>query len=115
MLRDRLAEELELTMDAREQRAERLDALKREYPDYLAAIRPAIAVGGLLVADNVLGSRSWWIDEPAGQNADRDAVDRFNRMLAADPDFEAVAFPMREGLLVARRYASSVRSGPPAP
>jgi caffeoyl-CoA O-methyltransferase len=81
-----------------------LDAVKREYPDYFMAIRPCIAVGGLLMADNVLGSRSWWIDEPPGRNADRDGADRFNRTIAADPDFEAVAFPLREGLLLARRW-----------
>jgi caffeoyl-CoA O-methyltransferase len=80
-----------------------LDAAKREYPDYFQAVRPLIAAGGLLVADNVLGSRTWWIDEPAGQVPDRDAADRFNRMVAQDPDFEAVAFPLREGVLVARR------------
>jgi predicted O-methyltransferase YrrM len=80
-----------------------LDAVKREYPDYFRATRPLIASGGLLVADNVLGSRSWWIDEPAGRNDDRDGADRFNRMVAADPDFETVAVPLREGVLIARR------------
>jgi len=80
-----------------------LDAAKREYPDYFQAIRASIAVGGLLVADNVLGSGQWWIDEASGHNADRDGADRLNRLLAADPDFEAVAVPIREGILVARR------------
>jgi predicted O-methyltransferase YrrM len=80
-----------------------IDAVKREYPEYFEAIRPAIAVGGLLVADNVLGSRTWWIDEAPGRNPDRDGADRLNRMVASDPDFEASAIPMREGLLVARR------------
>jgi len=80
-----------------------LDALKREYSDYFRLLRPLIAPGGLLVADNVLGSGSWWIDEPAGRNADRDGADRFNHLVAADPDFEAVAVPIREGVLIARR------------
>jgi predicted O-methyltransferase YrrM len=80
-----------------------LDALKHEYPSYFEAVRPAIAPGGLLIADNVLGSNQWWIDEPAGRNRDRDGADRLNRMLAADPDFTAVALPIREGVLVARR------------
>ena len=82
-----------------------IDAIKREYPDYFQAIRPAIAPGGLLIADNVLGSNQWWIDEPAGRNPDRDGADRLNRMIASDPDFEAVALPIREGVLVARRVA----------
>jgi predicted O-methyltransferase YrrM len=80
-----------------------LDALKREYSDYFAMVRPLIAVGGLLVADNVLGSHSWWIDLPSGRDEDRDGADRFNRIVSADPDFEAVAVPLREGVLIARR------------
>jgi caffeoyl-CoA O-methyltransferase len=80
-----------------------LDAAKREYPEYFQAIRAAIAPGGLLVADNVLGSHTWWIDELPGRIADRDGADRFNRMVAADQDFESVAVPLREGVLIARR------------
>lgn len=80
-----------------------MDAIKHEYPAYFEAIRPAIAVGGLLLADNVLGSKYFWIDETPGRNPDRDGADSLNRMLAADPDFEAVALPIREGVLVGRR------------
>ena len=83
-----------------------LDAVKREYPDYFHAVRPLIAPGGLLIADNVLGSDVWWIDAPAGHDADRDGADRLNRLVAADPQFEAVAVPIREGVLVARRVAA---------
>jgi predicted O-methyltransferase YrrM len=80
-----------------------LDALKPEYPDYFHLLRPMIAPGGLLIADNVLGSQQWWIDTPAGGNAERDGADRLNRLLASDSEFEAVALPIREGVLVARR------------
>jgi caffeoyl-CoA O-methyltransferase len=92
-----------------------LDAVKREYPDYFRTIRPLIASGGLLVADNVLGSHSWWIDEPAGRNADRDGADQLNRMVAADPDFETVAVPLREGVLIARRRSLVGQSSPIGP
>lgn len=80
-----------------------LDAAKHEYAEYFAALRPLIAVGGLLVADNVLGSGTWWIDAPAGRDRDRDGADRFNRIVAADPDFETAAVPIREGVLISRR------------
>lgn len=73
-----------------------LDAVKSEYPDYFLAIRPLIAPGGLLVADNVLGTGAGWIDEGYG-------TDPFNRLVAADPDFESTITPHREGLLIARR------------
>ena len=67
--------------------------------DYLGG---AIAPGGLLVADNVLGAGSWWIDDAPGR-PDRDAMDRFNRTLAQDERFEVAAVPIREGVLIARR------------
>jgi predicted O-methyltransferase YrrM len=78
-----------------------LDADKSEYPRYLAAVRDLIAPGGLLLADNCCGSGYWWIDQ-AGHPA-RDSIDRFNRLVAADPAFEAVVVPLRQGLLIARK------------
>lgn len=78
-----------------------LDAVKAEYPDYLRLVRPLVAPGGLLIADNVLGAGAWWIDDE--DNASRRAVDAFNRAIAGDPDFEAACVPLREGLVIARR------------
>lgn len=80
-----------------------LDADKREYPDYFTAARELIAPGGLLIADNALGSGSWWID--AEDNPSRAGAHALNVMLAQDPHFEAAAVPLREGLLIARRAA----------
>ncbi|MHC5114122.1 MAG: O-methyltransferase [Planctomycetota bacterium] len=77
-----------------------LDAIKAEYPDYWAHVRPLIAVGGVVLADNVYGS-GWFIGDE--QNETRNAVDRFNRAVADDPDFEAVAVPIRTGVLIGRR------------
>jgi predicted O-methyltransferase YrrM len=78
-----------------------LDAVKTEYPEYWRLVRPLIAVGGLIIADNALGSNVWWIDSEGDES--RDAADRFNREVAGDPDFEAAGIPLRQGLLVARR------------
>lgn len=78
-----------------------LDAIKTEYPAYWKIVRPLIAVGGLIVADNVYGSGDWWIDEVG--HSSRDAADQFNRMVAGDADFQAVAAPLREGVLIGRR------------
>jgi predicted O-methyltransferase YrrM len=80
-----------------------LDAIKSEYPAYFRAARRLIAPGGLLLADNVLGSSRWWIDHE--DDPQRAGAHTLNRMLAEDPDFEAVAVPIREGVLVARRRA----------
>lgn len=78
-----------------------LDAIKTEYPDYWRIVRPLIAVGGLIIADNVLGSGDWWIDDES--NESRQAADRFNRLVAGDAAFEAVAVPLRQGVLIGRR------------
>lgn len=78
------------------------DAVKTEYPEYLRLCKPLITPGGLLIADNILGS-SFWIDDPVGSSPQRDAVDAFNRAVAADPDFEAAGIPIREGVMVARK------------
>lgn len=73
-----------------------IDAVKTQYVEYFELIKPMMRHGGLIVADNVYGTGAGWIDEGYG-------TDAFNRMVASDPDFDAVALPMREGVLVARR------------
>lgn len=78
-----------------------VDAVKTEYPAYYEALRGHIAPGGLYIADNALGSMSWWIDQEGVP--DREGVDRANRMAAGDPDFDAACVPIREGVMVARR------------
>jgi predicted O-methyltransferase YrrM len=78
-----------------------LDAEKVEYSEYWRIARPLIAVGGLILADNALGSGSWMIADE--HNETRKAADRFNRLVASDDDFEAVAVPLRQGVLIGRR------------
>ncbi|HVZ94643.1 MAG TPA: O-methyltransferase [Phycisphaerales bacterium] len=78
------------------------DAIKTEYLKYYALAKPLLKRGGLLLADNVLGS-NWWIDDPPGSSENRDAVDRFNRIVASDPDFVACAVPSRQGVMIARK------------
>jgi predicted O-methyltransferase YrrM len=75
-----------------------IDAVKSEYVEYFTAIKPMLAVGGIFVADNVYGTGQGWIDEGYG-------TDDFNRLVAADPDFEATITPMREGVLIAKRVS----------
>lgn len=82
-----------------------LDAVKTEYPEYFRIARPLVREGGLVIADNVLGSSRWWIDHE-GQ-PDREGAHALNEALAADEAFEAVAVPLREGLLIARRMPPS--------
>jgi caffeoyl-CoA O-methyltransferase len=75
-----------------------LDAIKSEYTGYLELVRSNIPVGGLVIADNVYGTGSGWIDQGHG-------TDAFNRHIALDPDFETVAFPFREGVMIGLRVS----------
>lgn len=84
-----------------------LDAVKTEYRAYADLLIPRLAPGGLLIADNALGA-GWWIDDPPGADPARDAIDAFNRAVAADPRLDTACLANREGLLVARRR----RGGP---
>jgi predicted O-methyltransferase YrrM len=77
-----------------------IDGVKTEYPEYFRLLKPLIRPGGMLVADNILGS-SWWIDQESDPM--RRAVDGFNRMVAGDPEFEAVGIPVRQGVMIARK------------
>jgi len=78
-----------------------IDAEKSEYPDYWRLVRPLIAPGGLLLADNILGGGQWSIENV--DHPTRRTIDGVNRAIAADDEFEAVAVPLRQGVLVARR------------
>lgn len=78
-----------------------LDADKERYPQYWELLRPMIAVGGLIIMDNALGGGSWWIDAEA--HPSRQAADTVNRMVSDDSDFEAVAMPLRQGVMIGRR------------
>lgn len=76
-----------------------LDADKANYPAYYEEIRPKLRSGGLLVADNVF----WNGEVLTATTRKGQQVHRFNRMVHADPEFENVMLPVRDGLLIARK------------
>lgn len=78
-----------------------VDADKLEYEAYWEILGPMIRPGGMFVADNVLGTGGWWIDQL--EHEERQAIDRFNRRVAADAAFTVAGLSVREGLLIARR------------
>lgn len=73
-----------------------IDAVKSEYVQYFQLTKPMMKPGALLVADNVYATGAGWLDDGFG-------TDEFNRTIAADAEFEAVATPMRDGVLIARK------------
>ncbi len=78
-----------------------IDAVKVEYAQYWRIVRPLIAPGGLVMADNVLGGGAWSIENEG--NEQREAINTFNRFVADDPEFEAIVVPLRQGVIVGRR------------
>ncbi len=78
-----------------------VDALKDEYPAYAEALRPRLAPGALLVADNVL-----WSGRTSGAKAPRpgdgtESLRAFCREVLGDPRFVGTILPVGDGLLVA--------------
>jgi predicted O-methyltransferase YrrM len=78
-----------------------VDALKDEYPAYAEALRPRLAPGALLVADNVL-----WSGRTSGSKAPRpgdgtEALRAFCREILHDARFVGTILPVGDGLLVA--------------
>ncbi|MCZ6836494.1 MAG: O-methyltransferase [Planctomycetota bacterium] len=79
-----------------------LDAVKLEYPMYWEHVKPMIAPGGLVIADNIYGA-GWNVEDEA--NEQRIAMDEFCRLVANDSEFETTGVPLRSGLLIGRRKA----------
>ena len=77
-----------------------VDADKERYAQYLEEAARLLRPGGLFVADN-----AFWKGRVADPGGDELAavLDRFNRMVAADPRFDATILPVGDGLLVGVR------------
>lgn len=78
-----------------------IDALKPEYPAYADALRPRLAPGAMLVADNVLWSGRTSGDRPPRPGDGTDALRTFVVQVFGDPAFEGTVLPVGDGLLVA--------------
>jgi len=82
-----------------------IDALKPEYPAYLDALRPRLAAGAVVIADNVL-----WSGRTSGARPSRDGdgtpeLREVCRRLSEDREFLTTILPIGDGLLVAVRRA----------
>jgi len=78
-----------------------IDALKPEYPAYLEALRPRLAPGALVIADNVLWSGRTSGGRPARPGDGTDALRAFCAAVLTDPRFIGTILPVGDGLLVA--------------
>lgn len=78
-----------------------IDALKEEYQGYLDALRPRLAAGALVVADNVLWSGRTSGGRPSKPGDGTAELRDFCARLSVDPAFETSILPIGDGLLVA--------------
>lgn len=77
-----------------------LDADKHRYPHYLTVCWRLLAVGGVLVADNILWG-GHVVSEPRSSRAQ--AVHDFNEAAAQLAGAVAVCLPLRDGVMVLRK------------
>ena len=79
-----------------------IDADKENYSTYYDLIFSKMNVGGFIIADNVLWSGKVLMDEEK-MDKDTRAIHLFNKKVHADKRVHHVLFPVRDGLMVARK------------
>ena len=79
-----------------------IDGDKSQYLEYLDAVAPRVNPGGVLISDNVLWNGKV-VEPDVPGDTDTAVVKEYNRRLAADPRFETVLLPIRDGLTLSRR------------
>lgn len=77
-----------------------IDADKENYSKYYDLIFERVNTGGYIIADNVL-----WSGKVVSEKIDKDtkAILEFNKKIQDDRRVENVLFPIRDGLLIARK------------
>lgn len=78
-----------------------VDADKRQYSRYLEAVYPKVETGGFILVDNTLWDMK--VVDTAARDSQTAALRQFNDALAADPRFEKVILPVRDGLTLVRK------------
>ena len=78
-----------------------IDANKRQYCEYLDLVLPNLNSGAYIIADNTLWDGH--VVDPAYDNDPQtQGVRAFNDRIAADPQFENIILPLRDGLTIVR-------------
>lgn len=79
-----------------------LDADKSNYSNYYDLVFDRVKPGGYIIADNVLWNGKV-IDESTWEEIDTKAILEFNKKIREDPRVQNVLFPIRDGLMIARK------------
>ncbi|MER5627780.1 class I SAM-dependent methyltransferase [Streptosporangium sp. NPDC002544] len=78
-----------------------IDADKPNYPKYYEAGLALLKDNGLIVVDNTLFFGK--VTDPAAQDADTDAIRRFNALLLEDRRVDISLLPMADGITLVRK------------
>jgi predicted O-methyltransferase YrrM len=79
-----------------------IDADKENYAMYYDMVFEKVNVGGYIISDNVLWSGKV-IEQKERYDKDTQAIIDFNKKVQEDERVENVLFPIRDGLLIARK------------
>ena len=79
-----------------------IDADKVNYSNYYDLVFDKVRKGGFIIADNVLWSGKI-LDEPNKMDADTKAIVAYSKKIHDDDRVEHVLFPIRDGLMIARK------------
>lgn len=80
-----------------------IDADKINYINYYEMIVEKVNSGGIILADNVLWSGKVLLQKEEKISKDTQAIVDFNLMVQKDPRVENVLFPIRDGIMMARK------------
>jgi len=78
-----------------------IDADKLNYVNYYHLVFPKVRVGGYIIADNVLWSGK--VTDETKKDKDTELLRIYNLLNQEDKRVENVLFPIRDGLMVARK------------
>lgn len=81
-----------------------IDADKENYSNYFNLVFPKVAIGGLIIADNVLWS-GYVLNAEAGNDVEAStrALHAYNRKIDSDPRVSNILLAVRDGLMIARK------------
>ncbi len=79
-----------------------IDADKQNYSNYFDLVFDKVKKGGYIIADNVLWSGKV-IEEYETTDRDTQLLMDFNKKVQDDPRVQNVLFPIRDGLMIARK------------
>lgn len=83
-----------------------IDADKENYINYYDAVFEKVAVGGYIIADNVLWSGKILDKKEVEKDLDTRTLVAYNKKITEDSRVENVLLPIRDGLMVARKISN---------